>query len=37
MCAMFLIPMSSQYIDRVFLYLMQKTTSKDLECHIGEH
>ncbi len=24
MCAMFLIPTSSQYIDRVFLYLMQK-------------
>jgi hypothetical protein len=24
MCAMFLIPTSSQYIDRVFLYLTQK-------------
>jgi hypothetical protein len=28
MCAMFLIPTSSQYIDRVFLYLTQENHLK---------
>jgi hypothetical protein len=33
---MFLIPMSSQYIDRVFFVpYAEKNTSKDLDCHIG--
>ncbi len=32
-----LIPMSPQYIARVFLYVRRKMTSKDLDCHIGAH
>jgi hypothetical protein len=32
----FSIPTSPQYIDRDFS-LRRKTTSKDLDCHIGAH
>jgi hypothetical protein len=31
----FLIPTSPQYIDSFFVPYAEKTTSKDLDCHIG--
>ncbi len=36
-CYRFLMPMLPQHIDRVFCTLRRKTTSKDLDCHIGAH